>query len=109
LAEARNAVEHRRLAGAVGPDQGMDRPLLHIHGKAVERAQAAEADGEVADREERAHGATCEAGAEDCGSAAFAGRAARPARAARARRSSAVAMRQMPRGMNRVARMRTSP
>ena len=34
LAEARHAVEHRRLAGAVRPDQGMDRALLHVHAEA---------------------------------------------------------------------------
>ena len=41
--EARHAVEHRGLAGAVRADQRMDRALRHVHRETIERAQSAEA------------------------------------------------------------------
>ena len=81
--EARDAVEHRRLAGAVRADQRMDRARRHLHRKAVERAQAAEADADVAQREQGfAHQRD-------------------PRRP--------VMKPQMPRGMNMTARIRISP
>src|SRR5439155_925886 len=48
---ARDRVEGRRLAGAVRPDDARDRAGVDVEGHAGERRDAAEADGEVADRE----------------------------------------------------------
>src|SRR5437773_1758038 len=45
--EAAQAVEERRLAGAVRADEADDLPRVHVEGDGVEREDAAEADGEV--------------------------------------------------------------
>ena len=45
--EPRQAVEERRLAGAVGADQAGDLPRLDAERDAVERDDAAEADRDV--------------------------------------------------------------
>ena len=58
LDETAEHVEERRLAGAVGPDQPA-RPLLEGHAHAVERNDAAEADGQIGDldQDSRSRGA----------------------------------------------------
>ena len=50
LVEAGQAVEHRRLAGAVGADDGGDLPLPGREGQIVDGHDAAEAHGHVLDR-----------------------------------------------------------
>src|SRR5207245_290246 len=45
--EARQAVEERRLAGAVRADEADDLPFVHVEGDRLERDDAAEANGEV--------------------------------------------------------------
>src|SRR6185503_5312620 len=50
-----DAVEQRRLARAVGPDQAEDFALAHLEGNAVHRADAAERFLEALDFEHRAH------------------------------------------------------
>jgi len=52
LVEPRQAVEERRLAGAVGADQSEDLALVHVEGHTVERNDAAEHDADVANREQ---------------------------------------------------------
>src|SRR5207253_4051139 len=54
--EPAQAVEERRLAGAVRPDEADDLPLAHVERDAVERDDATEADGEVANGEDRRPG-----------------------------------------------------
>ena len=51
--EARQAIEQRGLAGAVRADEAEDLPRLEIEGHAVERHDAAEAHGDVANRQKR--------------------------------------------------------
>ena len=51
--EARQAVEHRRLAGAVRADEADDVAARDGERDAVERDDAAEADGHVLDFEQR--------------------------------------------------------
>src|SRR5213594_283190 len=51
--EPAQAVEQRRLAGAVGADEPDDLALGHVEGDAVERDDASEADGEITDGENR--------------------------------------------------------
>ncbi len=50
LVEPGEAIEQRRLAGAVRPDQAEDLALMHIEGHAVQRDDAAEHDADVANR-----------------------------------------------------------
>ena len=50
--ESRERVEQRRLAGAVGPDQGLDRALVNVEGHRVDRGQAAETLRHLADGEQ---------------------------------------------------------
>ena len=56
LVEPRDDVERGRLAGAVRPDQPDDLALLGRERHVVERENAAEAAGQVLDREERHDG-----------------------------------------------------
>ena len=49
LVEAGDAVEHRRLAGAVRPDQRGDVAAADGEGEVVDGDQAAEAHGQVLD------------------------------------------------------------
>src|SRR5690606_22964097 len=48
---AEDAVEQRRLARAVGADEAEDLALVHVEGDAAHGLDAAEALGDVADRE----------------------------------------------------------
>ena len=57
IAEPRDAIEHCRLAGAVRPDQGMDRALRDVHREIVQCAEAAETDRKIPDGKDRAHDA----------------------------------------------------
>ena len=52
LIESGEAVEQRRLAGAVRSDQAEDCALVHVKGHAVQRDDAAEHDADVANREQ---------------------------------------------------------
>jgi hypothetical protein len=52
--EARDAVEERCLARAVGPDDAEDGALGDVEGDAVEGYDASEADAELADGKQRA-------------------------------------------------------
>ena len=52
-AETRDAVEQRRLAGAVWPDDADDLPLWHRAGHARERMNAAKSLGDAVDRKQR--------------------------------------------------------
>src|SRR4029077_18644786 len=56
LVEARDQVEERRLAGAVGPDQADDLALAHVERDVVDRDDPAEPSRHVLDREQ-GHGA----------------------------------------------------
>ncbi len=53
---AEDAVEQRRLARAVRPDQAEDLAFAHVEGDAVDGADAAEGLRQVAHLEDRAHG-----------------------------------------------------
>src|SRR5689334_12952483 len=53
LVEAGEAVEHRRLAGAVRADDRGDVPLVGGEGEVVDRGEAAEPHREMLDLEER--------------------------------------------------------
>ena len=92
--EARDEVEDRRLARAVGADQADDLPLRHVERDVVDRDDAAEAAREVTRFEQR-HGASlrrrwcgvyrADVGSEVFGDLKLLGRyAARPATACRA-------------------------
>ena len=52
LIEPAEAIEQRRLAGAVRPDQAEDLALVHVERHAVQRDDAAEHDADVANREQ---------------------------------------------------------
>ena len=52
LIESGEAVEQRRLAGAVRSDQAEDCALVHVEGYAIQRDDAAEHDADVANREQ---------------------------------------------------------
>ena len=52
IVEARDAVEERRLAGPVRPDQAADGAPRDLEGDILERGHAAEPDGEPADRKQ---------------------------------------------------------
>src|SRR2546425_11531585 len=52
---AENAVEQRRLAGAVGPDEAEDLARVHGERHPVHGADAAERFPQVADFEDRGH------------------------------------------------------
>jgi hypothetical protein len=52
LVEAADAVEQRRLAGAVRADQGTDLALTDVEGGAVERRDPSESQGNVPDGED---------------------------------------------------------
>ena len=52
---AENAVEQRRLAGTVGPDEAEDFAFVHGEGHPVYGADAAEGLPQVADFEDRGH------------------------------------------------------
>ena len=56
LVEPRDHVEERRLAGAVRADQPDDLALLDVERDVVDRDDAAEAAGDVADGEQRHRG-----------------------------------------------------
>ena len=49
--DAGQDVEHRRLAGAVGADQRVDRPGLNLEGDVVEGGDSREPDGDAVHRE----------------------------------------------------------
>jgi hypothetical protein len=51
--EARDHVEHGRLAGAVGADQREDLPIADLEAEPAQRREAAEADREIFDTEHR--------------------------------------------------------
>jgi hypothetical protein len=52
LVEPAQAIEQRRLAGAVRPDQPEDLPLVHVEGYAIQRDDIAEHDADVANRKQ---------------------------------------------------------
>jgi len=52
LVEPAQAIEQRRLAGAVRPDQPEDLPLVHVEGYAIQRDDTAEHDADVANRKQ---------------------------------------------------------
>ena len=52
LIEPGEAIEQRRLAGAVRSDQAEDLALVHVEGHAIQRDDAAEHDADVANREQ---------------------------------------------------------
>ena len=52
LIEPAEAIEQRRLAGAVRPDQAEDLALMHVEGHAIQRDDAAEHDADVANRKQ---------------------------------------------------------
>jgi hypothetical protein len=52
LIESGEAIEQRRLAGAVGPDQPEDFALVHVERHAIQRDDAAEHDADVANRKQ---------------------------------------------------------
>src|ERR1700716_2375366 len=52
LVEPAQAIEQRRLAGAVRPDQAEDLALMHIEGNAIQCDDAAEHDADVANRKQ---------------------------------------------------------
>ena len=54
LVEPGEAVEERRLAGAVRSDQAEDLALVHVERHAIQRDDAAEHDADVANREQGA-------------------------------------------------------
>src|SRR5215471_12774042 len=51
----RDAVEHRRLASAVGPDQAQDRAVVDVERHGVQRDDAAEPDADVLNGEQWRH------------------------------------------------------
>ena len=53
LGPAADEVEHRGLAGAVGPDDDADLVAVEIEGEIVDRAEAVERDGQPFDGEEK--------------------------------------------------------
>jgi hypothetical protein len=52
IIEARDAIEERRLAGAVRTNQAADRPAGDLEGDIIERGHAAEPDRQPPDRQE---------------------------------------------------------
>ena len=53
LIESAQAIEQRRLAGAIRSDQPENLPALHVEGDAVQRDDAAEHDADVVHRKQR--------------------------------------------------------
>src|SRR3954471_6538899 len=61
--EAGDAVEHRRLAGAIGADDGGDVALAGLEGQVVHSFQPAEAHGQAGDLQHQARPCSTSSGA----------------------------------------------